>query len=132
MYQDEYEPQRSRGRPEQQQQQQQQQPRRRLKVERPQQQQQREQPIDRSDKIVPIPPVDPNPSYYKPASGPAYATATNVGEIDRQFDIGAGPVFDAIPYPTHAEGVPADQRSLEAAVIDGANAYKPDVSDEIK
>lgn len=72
--------------------------------------------------------------FYKPASGPAYATATNVDELGlgqtrRQLDIGPGPQFADIPFPPAERGpdVPADQRSLEAAVIAGANAYKPDV-----
>lgn len=64
--------------------------------------------------------------FYKPASGPAYATATNVDELER---LGAAPRLDNIPYPSHGSGaVPADQRSLEEAVINGANGFQPEVA----
>jgi len=64
----------------------------------------------------------PQENFYKPASGPAYATATNVAEL------GLVDRFDPIPYHDGGADVPADQRSLEQAVIDGANSFNPDVS----
>ncbi|XP_059082882.1 transcription factor SPT20 homolog [Tigriopus californicus] len=55
---------------------------------------------------------------YKPASGPAYATATNIEDLQ------AAPRFDDIQV---SDGpIPAEQRELELAVFAGANAYKPE------
>eukprot|EP00095_Tigriopus_kingsejongensis_P010748 maker-scaffold277_size226016-snap-gene-0.26 protein:Tk10748 transcript:maker-scaffold277_size226016-snap-gene-0.26-mRNA-1 annotation:"tpa: cuticle protein" len=55
---------------------------------------------------------------YKPASGPAYATATNIDELS------AAPRFDDIQV---SDGpIPAEQRELELAVFAGANSYKPE------
>lgn len=62
---------------------------------------------------------------YKPASGPAYATASNIDELRS-----AQPRFDPIPYPsTHSGGLdePAEQRSIQQAVLAEANSYQPDV-----
>ncbi len=76
-------------------------------------------------------PVLSDPSVYRPASGPAYADATNVGELGASTAM-AEPRFDPIPYPEHSGEVPEDQRRIEEAVLAGANAYKPDVSESLK
>lgn len=72
------------------------------------------------DDVIPAP---QSAKYYEPASGPAYATATNIDELNL-----AQPRFDPIPYPSgDAAGVPAEQRSIQEAVFNEANSYKPDV-----
>ena len=62
--------------------------------------------------------------YYKPASGPAYATAENIAELNGQAS--AQDRFDTVPY-TVGSDVTAEQRSIQEGVFHGANAFKPDV-----
>jgi hypothetical protein len=75
--------------------------------------------------VLPAPQSD---QYYKPASGPAYATATNVDELNSGLGL-AQARFDPIPYPSgDLAGVPAEQRGIQEAVFNGANSYRPDVN----